>query len=66
MLINNTEEYSQLYKIYFGKDVIDKIFNDMINENHYCQKITEIEFNKLLVMTKKNQKDFINLLNVGK
>ena len=66
MLINNIEEYSKLYKIYFGKDVIDKIFNDMINENHYCHKIIEIEFNKLLVMTKKNQKDFINLLNEGK
>ena len=65
MLINNIEQYSKLYKTYFGKDGIDKIFNDMINESDYCYKIIEREFNKLLVMTKKYHKDFINLLNVG-
>ena len=65
MLINNIEQYSKLNKTYFGKDAIDKIFNDMINESDYCYKIIEREFNKLLVMTKKNHKDFINLLNVG-
>ena len=59
------EQYSKLNKTYFGKDAIDKIFNDMINESDYCYKITEKEFNKLLVRTKKNHKDFINLLNVG-
>ena len=59
------EQYSKLNKTYFGKDAIDKIFNDMINESDYCYKIIEREFNKLLVMTKKNNKDFINLLNVG-
>ena len=65
MLIDNMEQYSKLNKTYFGKDAIDKIFNDMINESDYCYKIIEREFNKLLVMTKKNNKDFINLLNVG-
>ena len=59
------EQYSKLNKTYFGKDAIDKIFNDMINESDYCYKIIEREFNKLLVMTKKNNKDFLNLLNVG-
>ena len=65
MLIDNIEQNSKLNKTYFGKDAIDKIFNDMINESDYCYKIIEREFNKLLVMTKKNNKDFINLLNVG-
>ena len=59
------EQYSKLNKTYFGKDAIDKIFNDMINESDYCYKIIERGFNKLLVMTKKNNKDFLNLLNVG-
>ena len=65
MLIDNIEQNSKLNKTYFGKDAIDKIFNDMINESDYCYKIIEREFNKLLVMTKKNNKDFLNLLNVG-
>ena len=65
MLIDNIEQNSKVNKTYFGKDAIDKIFNDMINESDYCYKIIEREFNKLLVMTKKNNKDFINLLNVG-
>ena len=65
MLIDNIEHYSKLNKTYFGKDAINKIFNDMINESDYCYKIIEREFNKLLVMTKKNNKDFLNLLNVG-
>ena len=65
MLIDNIEQNSKLNKTYFGKDAIDKIFNYMINESDYCYKIIEREFNKLLVMTKKNNKDFLNLLNVG-
>ena len=65
MLIDNIEQNSKVNKTYFGKDAIDKIFNDMINESDYCYKIIEREFNKLLVMTKKNNKDFLNLLNVG-
>ena len=64
-LIFVDKQYSKLYKTYFGKDVIDKTFNDMINECGYCHKIIEREFNKPLAMTKKNHKNFKNLLNVG-
>ena len=30
------ERYSKLYKTYFGEDVIDKLFNDMIKEIQNC------------------------------
>ena len=51
------ERFSKPYKTYFGEDVIDKFLNDLIREREYCFKVIETEFNKLLVITKKDSRD---------
>ena len=50
------ERYGKPYKSYFSEDAIDKPF-DMIKES---SKVIETEFNKPIVMTKNDHKDFKN------
>ena len=52
------DRYSKSYKFYFGEDVIKKNLNHMIKESEYCSKIIETEFNKPIVMTRKDHEDF--------
>ena len=40
------------------EDAIEKFFNYMISETEYCAKVIEREFNKPLVMTRKDHEDF--------
>ena len=40
------------------EDAIEKFFNYIISETEYCAKVIEREFNKPLVMTKKDHEDF--------
>ena len=57
-LICVDERYSKPYKTYLSEDAIDKFLNDMIKESENCSKVIETEFNKPLVMTKKDHEDF--------
>ena len=59
-LICFEERHNKPHKTYFGEDTIDKCFNDMIKESEYCYKVIETEFNKPLVMAKKDHKNFNN------
>ena len=65
------EEFSKLYKTYFGKDAIVKFLYDMVDEKGYCCQVIESnrivierELNKPLPMIKKKIMEILkNLLN---
>ena len=49
----------------FDNDGVYNVFNSMIKESKYVNEVMKKHFNKELVMTKKDNEDFENLLNVG-
>ena len=49
----------------FYNDGVYNVFNSMIKESKYVNEVMKKHFNKELVMTKKDNEDFENLLNVG-
>ena len=55
-LICVDEQYSKPFKIYFGKDVIDKFLYDMVDDSKfYCRVIErERKKKKSLFMIEKN------------
>lgn len=49
--------YSKSYKTFCGKDVIDKVINNLLNNSKYCCRVIEKEFDTPLFITKKFIKD---------
>ena len=45
-LIRIDQLYKKQYKIYFDKDAIDKVFNDIKKRVNIVLKVIETEFNK--------------------
>ena len=52
--------YSKPVKIYRGEDAIEKFIVQMMNEVEDCRSIVRERFQKPLVMTEKNERDFQN------
>ena len=51
------KKYSKSYKTLCGKDVIDKVINNLLNNSEYCCRVIEKEFDTPLFITKKFIKD---------
>ena len=49
--------YSKSYKTFCGKDVIDKVINNLLNNSKYCCRVIEKEFDTPLFISKKFIKD---------
>ena len=56
-LVCDNEKFSKLFKSYLGEDAAYKF---MIEENKYCSDVMKKHFDKELVKTKKDNKDFEN------
>ena len=54
------EKYSKPEVIYRGEDCIQKFIREMLSEVKDCQRIVREEFQKPLVMTEKNERDYQN------
>ena len=54
------KRYSKPVEIYRGEDAIDKFIVQMMNEVEDCRRIVREEFQKPLVMTWVNERDFQN------
>ena len=54
------QKYSKPEVIYRGPDCIQKFIRDMLSEVSHCQRIVIEEFQKPLVMTKENERDYQN------
>ena len=59
------EKFSELFSSYLGKDAAYNFISSMIEESRYCSDVMKKHLNKELVMTKEDNEDFKNLLNVG-
>ena len=53
-------KYSKPVEIYRGEDAIDKFIVQMMNEVKDCRRIVREQFQKPLVMTDENERDFQN------
>ena len=54
------KRYSKPVEIYRGEDCIEKFIMKMLSEVKDCQRIVREQFQKPLVMTDKNERDFQN------
>ena len=54
------DQYNKPCKTYVRKNAIQKCLNVKIKGSEYSSKVIEIEFNKSLVMTEKDHKNFKN------
>ena len=54
------KRYSKPVEIYRGEDCIQKFIMKMLSEVKDCQRIVREQFQKPLVMTEKNERDFQN------
>ena len=52
--------FSKPFKSYLGEDAVYNFISSMIKESKYCSDVMKKHFNKELVMTKKENKDFEN------
>ena len=54
------QSYSKPVEIYRGEDAIEKFIEKMFEEVRPCQSVMREHFNKSLIMTKENERDFKN------
>ena len=54
----------RLFNSYLGKDAVHNFISSMIEESKYCSDVIKKYFNKELVMTKKDNEDFENFINL--
>ena len=54
------DKYSKPEVIYRGEDCIQKFIREMLSEVYHCQRIVREEFQRPLVMTEKNERDYQN------
>ena len=52
------DKFSKLSKSYLGEDAVYDFISSMIEESKYCSDAMKKHFNKELVMTKEDSKDF--------
>ena len=54
------DKFTKLFKSFLGKDTVYNFISSMTKESKYCSHVMKKHFNKELVMTKKDNKDFEN------
>ena len=54
------DKFSKLFRKYLGKDAADNFTNNMIEESEYCCVAIKKHFNKELLVTKKDNENFMN------
>ena len=54
------QSYSKPVQIYRGEDAIEKFIEEMFEEVRSCQSVMREHFNKPLIMTEENERDFKN------
>ena len=59
-LVCAADKFSKPFKWYLGEDVVYNFISSMIEESKYCSDVIKKLFNKELVMTKKDNRDFEN------
>ena len=52
------DKFSKPFKSYLGEDAVYNFISSMIEESKYCSDAMKKHFNKELVMTKEDNKDF--------
>ena len=52
------EYFSKPFKSYLREDAVYNFINSMIEESKYCSEVMKKDFNKELVMTKKDNENF--------
>ena len=52
------DKFSKPFKTYLGKDEVYNFINNMIEESKYCSDLMKKHFNKKLVKTEEDNKDF--------
>ena len=59
-LVCDDDKFRKPLKTYLDKDAVYNFINSMIEESKYCSNVMKKHFNKELVMTKKDNRDFEN------
>ena len=59
-LVCADDKFTKPFKSYLGKDTVYNFISSMIKESEYCSDMMRKHFNKELVITKKDNKDFEN------
>ena len=59
-LVYGNDKYSKFFKSFLGEDAVCKFIDHMIKESKYYSDVMKKHFNKELVMTKEDKKDFQN------
>ena len=54
------DKFSKPFKTYLGEGAVYNFINNMIEETKYCSHMMNKHFNKQLVVTKEDNKDFKN------
>ena len=54
------DKFSKPFQTYLGEDAVYNFINNMIEESKYCSEVMKKHFNKELLKTKKDNKDFKN------
>ena len=58
------QSYSKPVQIYRGEDAIEKFIEKMFEEVRSCQSVMREHFNKSLIMTEENERDFKKQYNM--
>ena len=54
------KKFCKSFRLYVGEDAVCNFINNMIEESQYCTDIMKKQFNKELVMTKKDNQNLKN------
>ena len=57
-------KFSKPFKSYLGEEAVYNFISSMIEESKYCNDAMKKHFNKELVMTKEDNKDFKNSASI--
>ena len=57
-LVRVDDRFRTPFTSYLGEDVVYDFINGMLEESKYCSDVGKKQFNKELVMTKKDDEDF--------
>ena len=58
-LVCADDKFSKPFKSYLGEDAVYNFINGIVEESMYCSDVIKKNFNKVLVMTKKDNEDFM-------
>ena len=54
------DKFNKPFKSYLGEDAVYNFICSIVEESKYCSDVIKKHFNKDLVMTKKDNEDFMN------